>query len=143
MLRISIKFKDSVIKTIETDSEKITIGRYEKNNIQIDNLAVSSLHARIVKEDDNYYIEDLESTNGTFLNDIPVKKEQLRDTDAVTIGKHIIVINIFPDQMRPLSTAQYLRSLLFASDQKNHISLRPLIVESFQNLEFYHKRIRK
>jgi pSer/pThr/pTyr-binding forkhead associated (FHA) protein len=98
MLRISIKFKDSVIKTIETDSEKITIGRHEKNNIQIDNLAVSSLHARIVKEDDNYYIEDLDSTNGTFLNDAQVKREQLKDTDAITIGKHAIIINIFPDR---------------------------------------------
>lgn len=87
-----------MIKTIETDSEKITIGRHEKNNIQIDNLAVSSLHARIVREDDKYYIEDLDSTNGTFLNEAPVKREQLKDTDAVTIGKHTIVINIFPDR---------------------------------------------
>ena len=103
MLKISIKFKDSVIKTIETDSEKITIGRHEKNNIQIDNLAVSSLHARIVKDGDSYYIEDLDSTNGTFLNNMQISREQLKDNDAVTIGKHTIVVNFSPDFQGPAS----------------------------------------
>ena len=87
MLRISIKFKDSVIKTIETDSEKITIGRHEKNNIQIDNLAVSSLHARIVKDGSSYYIEDLDSTNGIFVNGrLAPRKNLLKDDWVIGLG---------------------------------------------------------
>ncbi|MHC4459359.1 MAG: FHA domain-containing protein, partial [Planctomycetota bacterium] len=47
MLTIELKFKDAVLKTIETDKEVITIGRNVKNDIQIDNLSVSKQHARI------------------------------------------------------------------------------------------------
>ncbi len=69
MLTIELKFNNAVLKTIETDKEIITIGRNVKNDIQIDNLSVSKQHARIVKRQGKYFIEDMKSTNGTYLNE--------------------------------------------------------------------------
>jgi len=91
MLKIELKFKDSVLKTIGFDKEVITIGRHSKNDIQIDSLSVSSQHARIVKYHGKYLIEDLNSTNGTYLNKKKISKEKLADNDVITIGKHTLI----------------------------------------------------
>jgi pSer/pThr/pTyr-binding forkhead associated (FHA) protein len=92
MLTIDLKFNNAVLKTIETDKEVINIGRNVKNDIHIDNLSVSKLHARIIKQKGKYYIEDLNSTNGTYLNEKKVSKEMLANSDIITIGKHTLVI---------------------------------------------------
>ena len=94
MIQIELKFKNTILKTVETDRDEITIGRKKSNTIQIDNLQVSNKHARIVKHADNYFIEDLKSTNGTFLNNQKINKEPLRHKDIITIGKHILVIHL-------------------------------------------------
>ncbi len=90
MLTIELKFNNAVLKTIETDKEIITIGRNVKNDIQIDNLSVSKQHARIVKHQGNYFIEDMKSTNGTYLNEKKITKQKLTNNDVITIGKHTL-----------------------------------------------------
>jgi len=92
MLKISLKFHDRVLKEIENDQDKITIGRNEDNDIQINNMAVSGNHARITKDQNDYYIEDLDSTNGTFVNEEKIRKRVLNEHDEITIGKHTLVI---------------------------------------------------
>jgi pSer/pThr/pTyr-binding forkhead associated (FHA) protein len=72
------------------DKEVITVGRKPGNNIVIDNLAVSGFHAKIVHEAGQYFIEDLNSTNGTFVARKRVSKCPLRDSDEITIGKHTL-----------------------------------------------------
>ena len=94
MIQIELKFKNTVLKAVETDRDEITIGRKKSNTIHIDNLQVSNKHARIIKHGDNYFIEDLKSTNGTFLNNEKIAKEPLRDKDIITIGKHTLVIHL-------------------------------------------------
>ena len=79
MLTISLKFKNSEIKTVETDKAEITIGRNPGNDIHIDNLGVSKQHAKIIKQDGNYVIEDLNSTNGTFINEKRVARASSRE----------------------------------------------------------------
>ena len=91
MLTIELKFNNAVLKTIETDKEVITIGRNVKNDIQIDNLSVSKQHARIVKQQDKYFIEDMKSTNGTYLNEKKITKDKLTNNDVITIGKHTLL----------------------------------------------------
>ena len=98
MIEIQLRFKNSVLKTIETDRDEITIGRKRNNTIEIDNLQVSNKHARIIKHADTYFIEDLNSTNCTFLNDQKVTKAPLRDKDIITIGKHTLVINFIQEK---------------------------------------------
>ena len=91
MLKLELKFKDSVLKTIVFDKEVISIGRHSDNDIHIDSLSVSSQHARIVKYHKKYMIEDLDSTNGTFLNKKKISKEKLAGNDVITIGKHTLI----------------------------------------------------
>ncbi len=94
MIKVSLKFKNIVLKEIETLDKEITIGRSLNNIIRIDNAAVSKRHARIIKEGKQYFIEDLNSTNGTYLNDYRVTGLPLRDRDRITIGKHTLDVSI-------------------------------------------------
>jgi pSer/pThr/pTyr-binding forkhead associated (FHA) protein len=70
------------------DKERITIGRKPDNDIQIDNLAVSGKHALIITILDDSFLEDLGSTNGSYVNGKLVKKHALKNGDVVAIGKH-------------------------------------------------------
>lgn len=88
MLRIELKYQGKTIATFETDNEQVSIGRNPKNDIHIDNPAVSSSHAIIRKVMSTYYMEDLGSTNGTFVNEKKITKYELLDGDEVIIGKH-------------------------------------------------------
>jgi pSer/pThr/pTyr-binding forkhead associated (FHA) protein len=92
MLTILLKFNDKLLKTIETDKESITIGRNAANDIQIDNLSVSKKHAKISKIAGNYHVEDLNSTNGTYLNEKMISIDGLKDKDVITVGKHTLEI---------------------------------------------------
>ncbi|MEW5804148.1 MAG: FHA domain-containing protein [bacterium] len=94
MLRIQLMFNNALLKEIDSDHEEITIGRNAGNDIQIDNLAVSGKHARIIKDLDHYYIEDLNSTNGTFVNREKISKKILETNDQITIGKHTLIVAI-------------------------------------------------
>ncbi len=72
----------------ELNQERITIGRKPENEIPIDNLAVSGKHALIITILDDSFLEDLGSTNGTYVNGKLIKKHALKDGDVVAIGKH-------------------------------------------------------
>ncbi|MCP4342966.1 MAG: FHA domain-containing protein [Desulfobulbaceae bacterium] len=88
MLQILLKFNDNVFKVFQSDKAEITIGRNMENDIQIDNLAVSNFHARIKRSQDYYFIEDLNSTNGTYINEEKIAKCEVQDGDTASIGKH-------------------------------------------------------
>ena len=92
MLRILLKFDKKVLREIESTAEQITIGRDAENDIQIDNIAVSGKHARITKGPGHYFIEDLNSLNGTFVNQEKITKRVLKENDVITIGKHTLVV---------------------------------------------------
>ena len=92
MLTILLKFKKSEIKTIETDKGEITIGRNPSSDIHIDNLGVSKQHAKIIKQDGTYIVEDLNSTNGTYINNKRVARAVLNNNDEIHIGKHSLQI---------------------------------------------------
>lgn len=91
MAKLFLKFKGSLINEIELQSGITTIGRTERNDIQIDNLAVSGSHARIIGDSDTFIIEDLNSTNGTYINDNRISRQLLLHNAEITIGKHTLV----------------------------------------------------
>lgn len=66
----------------------VTIGRRASNDIQIDNLAVSGDHARIITIGEQSLLEDLDSTNGSLLNGKSIQKKALQHGDVIGIGKH-------------------------------------------------------
>ena len=86
-----IKLHDRSSQELELTSDSFTIGRKSGNDLVIEDPAVSGHHARISKIHAVYFIEDLKSTNGTFVNDKRIDRHQLRDTDVVTIGRHRII----------------------------------------------------
>ena len=92
MLCILLKFKNSEIKTIETEKVEVTIGRNSNCDIHIDNLSVSKQHAKIFKQDGAYVIEDLNSTNGTYVNNRRVARAIINNNDEINIGKHSLII---------------------------------------------------
>jgi len=94
MLKIVLMLKDKELKTLETDKEMITIGRNNNSDIQIDNLGVSKKHAAITRQNGSYFIEDLNSTNGTLLNNERITKAGLSGKDIVTVGKHTLFVTI-------------------------------------------------
>jgi len=88
---ISLQFKDKEIDHWVFDRPQFKIGRTPDNDIVIDNLAVSRLHAVLEEEKGNYYVRDCDSLNGTLLNSQRVGRAKLEDGDEVCIGKHNIV----------------------------------------------------
>jgi pSer/pThr/pTyr-binding forkhead associated (FHA) protein len=77
-----------VLKEINLNKDRVTIGRRPSNDIQIDNLAISGEHAAVVTILDDSFFEDLNSTNGTLVNGQPIKKHCLQNGDVVELGKY-------------------------------------------------------
>src|SRR3954470_15843991 len=71
---------------IELTPDPMTVGRATACNIRIADAGVSSKHAKIWCEDGQYFLMDLGSTNGTFVNERDVDREQLTDGDVITFG---------------------------------------------------------
>ena len=86
-----IKLHEKSSQELELTSDSFAIGRKSDNDLAIEDPAVSGHHARITKIHAVYFIEDLKSTNGTFVNDKRIDRHQLRDTDVVTIGRHRVI----------------------------------------------------
>lgn len=74
----------------ELVNETTTIGRKPGNDIQIDNLSVSGRHAQVITILEDSFLEDLGSTNGTYVNGKLVKKHALENGDSITLGKYQI-----------------------------------------------------
>ena len=90
MAIIQISFNGEAASELQLDKETMTIGRKSDNDIHLDNLAVSGHHAKILTILNDSFIEDLNSTNGTYLNGSLVKKNALTNGDVVKVGKHEI-----------------------------------------------------
>ncbi len=83
-----LTLNQSVLGEFSLDKERLLIGRKPENDIQVDNLAVSGQHAAIITILNDSFLEDLDSTNGTFVNGKLVKKHALKHGDVITVGKH-------------------------------------------------------
>jgi hypothetical protein len=79
-----------VIKEVQLTKDRTTLGRRPYNDIVIDNLAVSGEHAVMQMSGSDVFLEDLNSTNGTYVNGKAIKKQQLQSGDTVEIGKYKI-----------------------------------------------------
>ncbi len=77
-------------KQYTLDQEEIVIGRGAESHIVLDMDNVSRRHARVLSKKDGFYIEDLKSTNGSYVNDIEVKFDRLRNGDLIKIGGAIL-----------------------------------------------------
>src|SRR5512142_1985525 len=90
MGKLVVSLDGVVIKEVQITKDKTTLGRRPYNDIVIDNLAVSGEHAVLQMAGNDVFIEDLNNTNGTYLNGKAVKKQLLQHNDTVEIGKYKI-----------------------------------------------------
>jgi len=90
MGKLVVSLDGVVIKEVQITKDKTTLGRRPYNDIVIDNLAVSGEHAVLQMVGADVFIEDLNSTNGTYINGKTVKKQLLTHNDTVEIGKYKI-----------------------------------------------------
>lgn len=88
MSKLVCTLDDRLIGEYPLNKERISIGRRQNNDIVIDNLAVSGLHAVVITIGKNSFLEDANSTNGTFVNLKPVRKHVLNHDDVIEIGRH-------------------------------------------------------
>ena len=90
MGKLVVSLDGVVIKEVQITKDKTTLGRRPYNDIVIDNLAVSGEHAVMQMVGADVFIEDLNSTNGTYINGKAIKKQMLAHDDTVEIGKYKI-----------------------------------------------------
>jgi pSer/pThr/pTyr-binding forkhead associated (FHA) protein len=90
MPKMIVSIDGVVIKEVQLTKDRTTLGRRPYNDIVIDNLAVSGEHAVLQMTGNEVYLEDLNSTNGTYVNGKAVKKQLLQNNDTVEIGKYKI-----------------------------------------------------
>jgi hypothetical protein len=103
---VTLKFKDTKIKDFTLhEGQNLTIGRRETNDVVIENLAVSGMHAKIDSIDKGFLLTDLKSKNGTFVNDQLVSTHWLGHGDTVNIGKHTLVFAYQEGEERPETTS--------------------------------------
>ncbi len=86
--KLILSFNDQTVGEFPLDKDALTIGRRPECDIHIDNLAVSGRHARVMTIAGTSFLEDLDSTNGTFVNGKKVAKHSLSNGDLIMIGKH-------------------------------------------------------
>ena len=91
MPKLILKFNGAVIREIVVDKPALSVGRRPSNDIVIDNPAVSGKHCKFELESGTVSVEDLQSTNGTFVNENRVTKTDLKHNDVVLVAKHSIV----------------------------------------------------
>ncbi len=90
MPKMIVSIDGVVIKEVQLTKDRTSLGRRPYNDIVIDNLAVSGEHAVLQMSGVEVHVEDLNSTNGTYINGKAVKKQLLQNSDTVEIGKYKI-----------------------------------------------------
>lgn len=90
MAKVIVRLNDSVIDEVELKPGDMSIGRRAGSDIHLDAMSVSGTHASIYTAGNESYLQDMNSTNGTFINERRVTKQRLSSGDVVAIGKHTL-----------------------------------------------------
>ena len=106
MAKLSLMFENKLVKQVPIGSRPVSIGRSPDNDLPVDNPAVSNHHAKVYYEGGRLVVEDLDSLNGTFVNDLRVERAMLHDGDSIWIGKHHIKVDATADTAIPMDTGR-------------------------------------
>src|SRR3990172_11194859 len=88
MARLILSLDNQVLAEYNMMKERYTVGRLPDNDVRIDNLTVSGHHSLIINILNDSFLEDLNSTNGTYVNGKLIKKHALQHGDVITVGRH-------------------------------------------------------
>jgi pSer/pThr/pTyr-binding forkhead associated (FHA) protein len=110
MAKLTLQFEGRDLKEFVV-GKSLTIGRLPDNTIVIDNPAVSAHHARVFRDGEQIVVEDLKSTNGTFVNEQHVERRALRSGDTLLIGKHKLAFDALDGAAAPYAPQPSLAPL--------------------------------
>ena len=113
MPKMIVSIDGVVIKEVQLTKDKTTLGRRPYNDIVIDNLAISGEHAVFEVQGNQVYLEDMDSTNGTYVNGKAAKRLLLQHGDVIDVGKYKIK---FDDQSEAPASAPAGQSSTKLSD---------------------------
>jgi pSer/pThr/pTyr-binding forkhead associated (FHA) protein len=117
MARLILSLDNQVLAEYNMTKERYTIGRLPDNDVRIDNPAVSGHHSLIINILNDSFLEDLNSTNGTYVNGKLIKKHALQHGDVITIGHHQLG---FSDQQAPEAEQdEFEKTMVIPSGQQN------------------------
>jgi hypothetical protein len=122
-MKLTLQFEGRMLKDYVIGSG-LTIGRLPDNAVIIDNPAVSGHHARVFREADQIVLEDLHSTNGTFVNTQHVSRHVLQHGDVVLVGKHHLVFDQAAVEQQPVVAVLPNLGDTVYLDTKQHRALR-------------------
>ena len=104
MAKLIVTLDDKLINVISIDKNRMTLGRRPYNDVMVDNLAVSGEHAAIQAIGSEFYVEDLNSTNGTYINGKKIKRQILQTGDQIELGKYVIKYITEPTETKDSSS---------------------------------------
>jgi pSer/pThr/pTyr-binding forkhead associated (FHA) protein len=101
--------------------ERYTIGRLQDNDVRIDNAAVSGHHSLIINILNDSFLEDLNSTNGTYVNGKLIKKHALQHGDVITVGRHQLR---FVDSVADEDQDEFTQTMVIGGDDPPTVELQ-------------------
>ena len=104
MSKLTLSFKGRVLKVFPVLQGEMTIGSDPACTIHVDSLALQPRHARIVTQGTESVLEDLDTEEGTHVNQARIQQHQLKDGDLIRIGKHTLSF-AFQEEVEPVSVA--------------------------------------
>lgn len=111
MAKLIISMDGTMLKDFPLTKERTTIGRKPHNDIMIDNLAISGEHAVVITILNDSFLEDMGSTNGTFVNGHQIKKHFLQSGDTIELGKYSL--KYVNDAPQPASRGDFEKTMVF------------------------------
>ena len=122
MARLILSLDGSVLAEYNMTKERYTVGRLPDNDVRIDNAAVSGHHGLIINILNDSFLEDLNSTNGTYVNGKLIKKHALTHGDVITIGHHHL--RFVDSQVESTEQDEFERTLVIQPGQVNEARLK-------------------
>ena len=129
MARLILTLEGQSLAEYNMSKERYTVGRLPDNDVRIDNAAVSGHHALIINILNDSFLEDLNSTNGTYVNGKLIKKHALQHGDVITVGHH--QLRFVDSQVEGDGSDEFAKTLVIQSndatdDRLPAISVRPV-----------------
>ena len=122
MARLILSLDGQVMAEYNMTKERYTVGRLPDNDVRIDNAAVSGHHGLIINILNDSFLEDLNSTNGTYVNGKLIKKHALTHGDVITIGHHHL--RFVDSQVESSEQDEFERTLVIQPGQVSEARLR-------------------
>jgi len=141
MIRITVSRDGAVVRKYSLRQDRIFIGRDPDCHVRIDNVAVSRQHASLTKTGDGWEVEDLQSGNGTYVDQVRVHKQALSSGQTLVIGKFSILFEIAEGESDKPSEAE-ARMSEGATFHMDRLDLQELVSKARQQAPEFRATLR-